>query len=114
MSIKALNKNLHVPVAVHAKTAGPITVLHLLNSSPSYTRPDDLPEEGRAAFVISAWRKGLWSGDVIIDQSQPLTMEDAIAEVEANSEHGQLLVKTSLRALEMLRDRIEGIKGEQE
>ena len=112
MSTRALGRNLQIPVGIHAETGEPVTVLHLLNSGPAYRLPDDLSREERAAFVADAWRKGLWDGDISIDGAKPLTMEEAIAEIEAGTPNGELLLKTALRALEMLREHVAQARGE--
>jgi len=103
---RVLSRNLHIPIARHPRTGAAVTVLHALQGAPSVVPPEALSKDEQIEFVIDAWRRGLWDGDILTDRPEPITLEIAEAEVRAGSEEGERLLESGLMALGILRDQI--------
>lgn len=111
MTALAISRNLHVPVGVHPESGETMTVLHAVRADVQSLSPATLPPEAQIDFLTDAWRKGLWSGDIIIDDRH-MDLAAAIDEVRAGSDLGQMLLERGMRAIEMLREHVSEARGE--
>ncbi len=96
------------PVGFHRETGQLALLKDVIHQTESLHPVEKLDDRQRAELVVERWKAGEWS-DLYVGR-ELVDLERALKEVTNNTEIGQGLIKTSIRAVEMMLEDIEKAK----